>query len=302
MGLAQPKRNPSDGVIVSESFPEQQDVNDQQSNLDQADNDNGSQDNSGGHPAWQPILDQVPEELHGLIRPELEKWDRGVQEKIQGLHSEYEPFRELQNQGISPDQMNQALQFVSLFDQDPEGVIRQAIEHYGLDLGQGDPDDDDYDDDDYDDDEDDEDNEGSDRRYRQLQQRQDNIEEQLSRNQQEQLDAQADDALDEYLDELEEQYGAYDEQYVLSLMTQGVPGDQAVQQFQYLYDRYGSDMGEGSEEQGQNGNGQQAPIVSGAGGTTGSGLPSGVTKPGDLSDAQVESLVEQLLAKQQQQG
>ena len=292
---------------MSEPSLEQQPDNvndDQQFNSDQADNDNVQQ--NSGHPAWQPILDQVPEELHGLIRPELEKWDRGVQEKIQGLHSEYEPYRNFEQQGITPDQMNQALQFVSLFDQDPEGVIRQAIEHYGLNLGQGDSDDDDYDDDDYDDDEDDEDNEGSDRRYRQLQQRQDNIEEQLSRNQQEQLDAQADEALDEYLDELEEQYGAYDEQYVLSLMAQGIPGDRAVQQFQELYSRFGSDMDEGEgQDQNQNngqGNGNGAPIVSGAGGTVGSGLPSGVTKPGDLSDAQVESLVEQLLARQAENG
>lgn len=292
---------------MSQQYPEQQpdNVNDQQVDTTQADNVD-EQQNSGGHPAWQPILDQVPEELHGLIRPELEKWDRGVQEKIQGLHSEYEPYRNFQEQGINPDELGQALQFVQLFDQDPEGVIRQAIEHYGLDLGQGDSDDDDYDDDD--DDEYDDDDDNDDPRYRELSQRQRGLEEQLTSQQQERLDEQADEALDQYLDELEEEYGAYDEEYVLSLMAQGVPGDQAVARFQQLYSQYGApedeedSSGDHQQQNGQTGQGNNgAPIVSGAGGTVGSGLPNNAVKPGDLSNQQVESLVEQILERASQQ-
>lgn len=286
----------------------------QDPNANQPDDNQTGQQNSDtehkGHPAHREILDLLPEELHGLVQPKLNEWDRGVQDRFQEIHSEYEPWKEFENQGISAQDADQALRFLQMFNENPEDVIRQAIEHFNLNLGQEDDDydDNDLDDEDYEDDEDD----PNDRRYRELRDSQRDIDQRLSDREQADLDAQADDALDQYLDELEEEFGPYDEQYVLSLMGQGIRGEDAVQQFLELYERYGTEFGDsnvdednsegqaGDQNSNQNGQQQQqngAPIVGGSGGTIGSGMPSNDVKPGQLSSEQTEDLVTQLLER-----
>lgn len=286
---------------MSNPIEESGNVNDQ----GEGQSDNGQQ-NSGIHPAWNQLLEQLPDELHGVVTPHLREIDQNANSKIQELHSQYDPYKFLVENEVDPEQVEAAIQFVQMFNDDPEDIIRKAIDHYGLNLGQGEPDDDDYDEDD----DEDYDDEDDDPRYRKLAERQRTLEENLTAQQQAQLDSEAEEALDEYLDELEEEYGPYDEEYVLALMANGMQGDKAVKQFLNRFpnwqEQFAEEEGEdGSEDQaGQYNQGPQsngAPIVAGAGGTTGSGLPSNVSKPGSLSRQQTEDLVEQILQRSAQE-
>ena len=96
---------------------------------------NNSNENNG-HPAWQEILNQVPEEFHPLLRPTLEKWDKGVQDKIQSMHDQYAPLKDFQkfvDSNVTADYLVNAYNLAQNFQQHPDDVVKQAIEAFDLD-------------------------------------------------------------------------------------------------------------------------------------------------------------------------
>lgn len=87
---------------------------------------------SNGHPAWQPILNALPDEaLRNMVLPHLQEWDRGVQERFQSLHSEYEPWKPVIEQA-EPELVQQALQLVAALEENPEFVYQRLAETYGF--------------------------------------------------------------------------------------------------------------------------------------------------------------------------
>jgi hypothetical protein len=83
---------------------------------------------STGHPAWQEILSQVPEMLHDNLRPTLEKWDKGVQEKLTQVHSQYAPYKEFLESKPDPEQLRNAQQMYNLLNTDPVTFYSQMGE------------------------------------------------------------------------------------------------------------------------------------------------------------------------------
>jgi hypothetical protein len=87
-----------------------------------------------GHPAWQEILNGVPEDLHPLLRNKLEAWDRGVEAKLQGVRQEYEAYQPLVENEVPFEAVEQALWLAQQLEQNPDAVVQQAIDAFGLDF------------------------------------------------------------------------------------------------------------------------------------------------------------------------
>lgn len=85
-----------------------------------------------GHPAWQEVLDSIPDALHPMITPTLEKWDKGVEARLAKVREEYEPYKGFIEQQIDPDAADQALRFLRAVEADPAGVIKVLQDAYGL--------------------------------------------------------------------------------------------------------------------------------------------------------------------------
>jgi hypothetical protein len=86
------------------------------------------QQDSGGNPAWKGMLDQLPAEFHKVVQPHLEKWDqtyRAEQEK-------YAAYRPYVDNGIQPDTINQALQFLQAVNQRPQDVYNWLAQQPGI--------------------------------------------------------------------------------------------------------------------------------------------------------------------------
>jgi hypothetical protein len=96
---------------------------------------------SGGHPAWQEILSSVPETLHPTIRPTLEKWDKGVEERLAQVHSQYEPVKWLLDNQVPKDAVEAGLQLYQALENDPKGFYEYLSNFLGINAqgGQGQP-------------------------------------------------------------------------------------------------------------------------------------------------------------------
>lgn len=87
------------------------------------------------NPAWQGILGTLPESLHKLVIPELEKWDKGIQDKFQEIHNEYEPlkpFKQFIDNNIDPNFAWQSVVFADELQKNPSGIVEQINENWNL--------------------------------------------------------------------------------------------------------------------------------------------------------------------------
>lgn len=193
------------------------------------------------------FLKDVPEEHRGILEPYVKKWDSGVTRRFQELHSQLNPYTEL---GADPEDLQQALQLARLLDEDPERIyqaLREQFEEQG----------------DEDDDEDAEPFQGLPPELAsQLTQQQQVLEalaEYVLNQQQTSQEAQEDRELEGYLGLLKDEFGDFDEDYVLAKMYRGMDGETAVKQWQNTI----------QEQLNKNGSGEQKPrlpaILSGGG-------------------------------------
>jgi hypothetical protein len=84
------------------------------------------------NPAWNPLLEQLPSSLHGMVTPHLKKWDKNYQEGLQKVHSEYEPWKPFIEHKLDPSALYQSWQAIQNLEADPQGFVKAVIEHYGL--------------------------------------------------------------------------------------------------------------------------------------------------------------------------
>lgn len=96
--------------------------------------DDGSQ--GGGeiklNPAWNPLLEVVPSQLHSQVMPHLKEWDRNFQKKVEGLHEQYKPYKSYLDNGVTPDQINYGLSTLRAIEERP-GDVLNAIRQYAKD-------------------------------------------------------------------------------------------------------------------------------------------------------------------------
>jgi hypothetical protein len=89
------------------------------------------------NPAWKSLLDKLPPALHKLIIPELEAWDKGVQDKFQEIHNEYEaykPFKPFVDNDIDPEYAWQSVVFADKLQRDPGQIVSEINQHWDLGL------------------------------------------------------------------------------------------------------------------------------------------------------------------------
>lgn len=80
------------------------------------------QSTEADNPAWATILESIPESLHGILKPKLKDWDRGVNTRFQKIHDEYQPYKAyepLVKQGVPVDELSAALNAVRMLESNP---------------------------------------------------------------------------------------------------------------------------------------------------------------------------------------
>lgn len=91
----------------------------------------GNEDSTGKNPAWDEFLSVVPEELHSQVTPLLSKWDKGVQQKISQVHSQYEPYKPYVDGKVDPNQIDYAMQVLQAIETNPKEVMAALTQWMG---------------------------------------------------------------------------------------------------------------------------------------------------------------------------
>lgn len=257
-------------------------------------NEQINDDQQGGNPAWQDLLNDVPADLHGILTPKLQEWDRNVQQRLQDVHSQYEPYKQLVEDNVPAEFVYGALGLAQQFQQDPAVVVQQAIDTFGLDyvekaaqqlqqqeLNDGFGDDFDNPQDDI-------------TKHPAFQQISQQLEQLTTAQQEEQRKAQESQQATEfekYMADLHEQHGNFNDTFVTALISQGIDGAKAVEQYNQIV--AGNIVNNPQQQQAPNNN--TAPIVMGNEGQSGSGIPEQPVRMGDLKSKAVNDLVLQMI-------
>lgn len=234
--------------------------------------DVGQQGGDGQNPAWQPFLEAVPQESHEKVIPLLQEWDKGVTDRFNKVHSEYEPWKPIIQASGDPDTARFALNLLQTMQSNPEVVYNALKEKYKFDAptgtesgqGQGEPNtqDDPYA-----------------ARFAQQENQLRTMAEILMAERQAKLAEQADVALDRELGQLEQKYGKFNEEYVLAMIQNGYSTEDSVKKFFEFQNSLAKQYG-------------PKPLIMGGGG----GAPGQNLNPAKMSDQQVNEFVVAQLA------
>ena len=96
-------------------------------------NSESSSEGAGGglNPAWSPLLEKIPSQLHPMVTPHLSEWDKNFQTELQKVQSKYAPYEEILGSGVDPQRLQQALGFFELAESDPQRVYNEMAKFYG---------------------------------------------------------------------------------------------------------------------------------------------------------------------------
>ena len=94
---------------------------------------------TSGNPAWEEALSAVPPEFHPHLKEHFGKWDGGVQQRFQKVQQQYAPYKEYADLKVDPAEINEAMQFRHLLQNQPEEVFKWMQEQYkfGAPVSQG---------------------------------------------------------------------------------------------------------------------------------------------------------------------
>lgn len=245
------------------------------------------QEDSGtsGNPAWNEILQSLPDSLHSVVRPALEKWDRNYESSIQKVHSQYEPYKPLIENGYDPQTLEYALQVLNTIESDPRKIYDALAEHNGWAVEQGQTDSEENDEV-YDPET------PVDPRVERAEQLSEAVAQYIMDQHEQQEATQQDEALDQQITSLKQQHGIAEddtqaERFVMGLMLAGTSAEQA-------FDEYDSLVQQTATRARPN---DSAPSILGSGG----GVPSSQIPVSQLRDANArKALVAQMLSQQDQ--
>jgi hypothetical protein len=100
---------------------------------DQGNNDQEQQQEVKPNPAWNAILEPLPQEFHKQIMPKLQEWDQNFA-KVQ---SEYAPYKPLLENKVPYESIQKAFQLASLLNTNPKAVYDELGTRFGFNSGQG---------------------------------------------------------------------------------------------------------------------------------------------------------------------
>lgn len=236
--------------------------------------------NDGNNPAWSDFLSVIPEEHHAAVIPQLKSWDSGVQDKINGVHSQYADYKPFIENKVPANQVQMGYNILRALEENPEEVVKAIMQTYNLTPGQqgsaNGGDDDPY--------------EGLPQAVKdklqlvdQLQQQQQAMGQSLQQQHQANLVKTETDKLNVTMNGLRDKHGAFDEEIVLNLMLQGYEAEAAVQRYNQLADSIRAEVPRPSP-----------PKLLGSGGSA--AIPGNkVIDPRKLNDRETTDLVAQML-------
>jgi len=187
-----------------------------------------------GNPNWGEILDKTPSQLHPMMIPVFQRWDKNFQD----VQTKFAPYKEYADSGVSPDDIRQSLAITRLLNDNPRAVFDQMVETFGQEWGltpaeaaqqiqeqqaQGVPQ-----------------NESpdydltqqvdltKDPRYIEMQQKVDTVAQYFAQQIEAEERAKVEQALDEELAGLEQVHGPFNKQIVFALAANGMPLEDAV--------------------------------------------------------------------------
>lgn len=234
---------------------------------------------TGTNPSWNEYLQEIPQELHEKVIPAFQKWDTGVQQMVQKVHSEYEPWKQFIG-ATDPQTANWALQVLQAVENDPKSVYDALGEYYkfaeqqqedlkptgsltgqgqqepGLEALQNHP------------------------VMQQMQQQMQTMANILMAKQQQELEAQEDARLQQELNAAGQKFGKFDEEFVIAklMANPNMTAEQAVQS----YHQWASNQAQSYRPK---------PLVMGSGG----GIPGNNVDVRKLDSAGTKDLVQQML-------
>lgn len=204
-----------------------------------ADGENGGQgSDSGINPAWNDMLGIIPEDLHSQVTPHLRNWDTNFNTKVQQVQSEYAPFAEFKEAGVSPEQIRMSMGLAKALEDNPKQVYDLLAQqfNFGAGPGQGDPDV--------------VDDELADlpdavkqklEMFDAVQKQLDTLTQWAVTQQNSSAEAQEDQALENLMANLKTEHGEFDEHYVLSKMQAGMDPKDAVADYNSFVERITTD-------------------------------------------------------------
>lgn len=235
------------------------------------------------NPAWDNLLGKLPEQYRQAILPELKTWDQNYDSGIQKVHSQYEPWKAFADNGVEPDEVNNAMLVWQAMNDDPQKFIKTVMDYYQFspDGGQGQnpqqPQDENSDDGiPYD--------VAQDPRFQQMEQMVQLLSQNAMTQYESQTAAQVENEVAQMFTDAQQRHGEFDEAYVAQLLmvNEDMDIDTAIQmqreRDQQIVQNYRSP-------------GQNAPVLMGGGG----GVPSQQTRVSGLSDSQRRNLIVQTL-------
>lgn len=84
-----------------------------------------SQTSTPGHnPKWDKMLGKIPTEFHNIVADDLKQWDRNYG----ALAQQYAPWKQLVQQGITPEQASKAYQLYQTINMNPMEIYRRLGE------------------------------------------------------------------------------------------------------------------------------------------------------------------------------
>lgn len=241
---------------------------------------------NSGNPAWSEILATIPDSLHNVVRPALEKWDRNYESGIQKVHSEYEPWKPLREAGYEPQTVQYALGLLNELENNPRAIYDALAEHNGWAAEQGQTDLAETEEDEYTADTPD------DPRIARAEELSEAVASYIMEQHQQQEAAQEDAALDAEIAELKEKHGIAEddsaaERFVMGIMLAGASAEEAFDEYVKMQNAVAT------RPRANDG----APAILGSGG----GVPSSQIPVSELSNPKNRrALVAQML--QQAQG
>lgn len=196
----------------------------------------GSNSDGGINPAWNDVLGIIPSELHSQVTPHLRNWDQNFQNKVQTVQSEFEPFKEFKEAGISPDQIRMGMGLMQALEQNPKQVYDLLAQQFNFgsdNSGQG----------------------GSDapvedpyenlpdavkeklQNFEAVQKQLDTLTQWAVSQQTMTAEQQEDAALENLMTGLKQKHGDFDEHYVLSKMQAGQDPEDAIKDYNSFVER-----------------------------------------------------------------
>lgn len=86
----------------------------------------GGQPN-GQNPAWNDLLNDIPQELHAKVTPHLQKWDQN----FQNVQSSLAPYKEFVDNRVDPEYLKVAIGLANALEEQPELIYQALQEQFG---------------------------------------------------------------------------------------------------------------------------------------------------------------------------